>query len=286
MLSAHERAVALLALLSPDEKLAQLTGWLPPRQVTDEEIRSKCPNGIGQISTLEVRSMDSLEEAAAWQRKLQKAIMAQSPHHIPAVFHMEGVCGAFLQGAASFPCNMARGAGWDPELEEQIGRVVSRQHRALGITQTLAPVLDVARDPRLGRFAESYSEDPSLVSALGAAYARGVQAGDELPTRSEGVAKHFVASHHVEGGIHGAHAEVPPRTLREIYAKPFQAAFTLSGLKGVMPCYCLWDGEPMSASSSILTDLLRGEMGFDGTVVSDYSAIGNVYRAQHAAASL
>ena len=285
-LSPKERASALLPLLSSAEKLAQLVGWMPSRQATKKDIQAHCPLGIGQISTLEMRCMDTLEEAIAWQRTIQTQVMKNSPHGIPAIFHMEGVCGAFLQGAASFPSNIARGASWDTEQEEQIGRIVSRQERMIGITQTLAPVLDIARDPRLGRFAESYSEDPTLVSALGSAYARGVQEEDELPTRTDGVAKHFLASHHVEGGIHGAHADVPPRTLREIYGKPFQAAFTLAGLKGVMPCYCSLDGEPMSASHDILTKLLREEMGFDGVVVSDYSAISNIYHAQHAAGSI
>ncbi len=280
-----EKAKALLALLSPEEKLAQLVGWLPGQDVTKEEIAEHCPHGIGQISTLQVRSMKTLDEAVEWQRKLQEQIMAQSPHHIPAIFHMEGVCGAFLQGAASFPCNMARGAGWDPETEEAIGRIVAGQHRAAGITQTLAPVLDIARDPRLGRYAESYSEDPTLVSALGTAYAQGVQKDDGSPLHSEGVAKHFVGSHHVEGGIHGAHAEIPPRLMREVYAKPFQAAFASANLRGVMPCYCVVDGEPSSASKAILTKLLRDEMGFDGVCVSDYSAIHNVMAAQHAAST-
>jgi beta-glucosidase len=283
--SPEERAKALLPLLSPEEKLAQIIGWLPKQNVTEDEIAEHCAYGIGQISTLQVRSMTTLEEAVQWQRKLQEKIMALSPHHIPAIFHMEGVCGAFLQGAASFPCNMARGAGWDPETEEAIGHIVAKQHRAAGITQTLAPVLDIAHDPRLGRYAESYSEDPTLVAALGTAYAKGVQKDDESPLHSEGVAKHFVGSHHVAGGIHGAHAEIPPRLMREIYAKPFQAAFALANLRGVMPCYCVVDGEPSSASKTILTKLLRDEMGFDGVCVSDYSAVHNVMAAQHAASS-
>ncbi len=280
-LSPKERAAALLSVLSPEEKLAQLTGCLPSKAGTAEEVARRCPHGVGQISTLEMRTMETLDEAVQWQRRVQSAVMAASPHDIPAIFHMEGVCGAFLQGAASFPCNMARGATWDTALEEKIGQTVSRQHRAVGITSTLAPVLDVARDPRLGRHAEGYSEDPTLVSAMGVAYTRGVQTADR--TASEGVAKHFLASHHVEGGIHGAHADVPARTLREVYGKPFQAAFTLAGLRGVMPCYCVLDGEPMSVSRAVLTDLLRGEMSFEGAVVSDYSAISNVHAAQHAA---
>lgn len=282
-LSPKERAKLLLKQLSSEEKLGQLTGWMPPRDVTVDDINQNCRKGIGQISTLEMRCMETLEEAAAWQRRIQTQIIENSPHHIPAIFHMEGVCGAFLQGASSFPCNMARGAGWDPALEEKIARIVSRQERAVGITQTLAPVLDIAHDPRLGRHAEAYSEDPSLAAALGVAYTKGIQSRDDMDTCTDGVAKHFLASHHVTGGVHGTHADVPIRTLTELYGKPFQAAFTMAGLKGVMPCYCVWDGEPVSLSYRIMTNLMRTEMGFDGVTVSDYGAVSNAHFFQRAA---
>ena len=99
--------------------------------------------------------------------------MRQSPHHIPAAFHMEGLCGAYLQGAASFPAGIGRGSSFDPELEEEIARIVSRQEQACGITQVLAPVLDISRDSRLGRQGETYGEDPTLTAAMGTAYIDG-----------------------------------------------------------------------------------------------------------------
>lgn len=95
------------------------------------------------------------------------------------------------------------------------------------------------------------------------------------------MAKHFLAFHNSEGGIHGANSMTPERTLEEIYGKPFQAAITESNLRGIMPCYCTLNGEPVSASRTILTKLLREEMGFDGLCISDYGAIGNVHNCQH-----
>ena len=277
-----ERAEALLKDLSLDEKMAQAGCVFPFGELSQDMdwIATQTPYGVGQVSTLEVRRIETLEETAAWQRRVQETVMRNSPHRIPAIFHMEGLCGAFIQDSTSFPAGIARGAGWDPELEEEIAKAVSRQEAACGVTQIFAPVLDISRDSRMGRQGESYGEDPTLTAALGAAYTRGIQSAETTGRRPESVAKHFLAFHNSQGGIHGTHSDTPPRLLREVYGKPFQAAIQ-DGLRGVMPCYCSLNGEPVSASQEILTDLLREEMGFDGLVVSDYGAAGNAHSVQH-----
>ena len=206
--------------------------------------------------------------------------MAQSPHHIPAIFHMEGLCGGFIQESTSFPSGIARGSGWDPKLEEKIARTVAEQEAACGITHILAPVLDISRDSRMGRQGETYGEDLALASALGAAYTRGVQTTQADGRKPESVAKHFLGFHNSQGGIHGSQSDTPPRLLEEIYGKPFQAAITESGLKGIMPCYNSIDGEPASVSHRLLTELLRERMGFDGLAVSDYGGISNAHEVQ------
>ena len=278
----EERAQALLRELSLGEKMAQLGCVFPfGEQAQDFDwLKAQTPCGIGQISTLEMRRLETLHDCAAWQRRAQETVMANSPHGIPAIFHMEGLCGAFIQDSTSFPSGIARGAGWDPELEEQIAATVSRQEAACGMTQIFAPVLDISRDSRMGRQGESYGEDPTLAGALGAAYVRGAQGTETAGRRPDCVAKHFLAFHNSQGGIHGSHSDTLPRLLREVYAKPFQSAIR-EGLRGVMPCYCSLDGEPVSASKELLTDLLREEMGFDGLCVSDYGAIGNAHSVQH-----
>lgn len=235
---------------------------------------------MGEVSTLEMRSCLTLEEAAAWQRRVQQIIMDNSPHHIPAIFHMEGLCGAFIQDSTSFPSGIARGSGFDPELEEKIGRIVSRQEAACGVTHILAPVLDISHDSRMGRQGETYGEDPALASALGAAYVRGCQGTETAGRRPDCVAKHFLGFHNSQGGIHGSNSDTPPRMLREIYGTPFQASIAESGLKGIMPCYNVIDGMPASASRELLTDLLRTDMGFEGVCVSDYGAISNAHNVQ------
>lgn len=90
--------------------------------------------------------------------------MKNSPHHIPAVFLMEGLCGAFIQDASSLPSGIGRVSSFDPELEEKLAEMVARQETAVGITQILAPVLDISRDSRMGRQGETYGEDPTLAA--------------------------------------------------------------------------------------------------------------------------
>lgn len=275
-LAPEERAADLLGRMSLEEKMGQVSCLFAGY----EDIESAAPYGIGQVSLLEMRRAESLGEAARWQRQMQEQIMEKSPHHIPAVFHMEGLCGAYIQGAVSFPSGIGRASSFDPELERQVAEVVSRQERAVGITQILAPVLDISRDSRMGRQGETYGEDPALAGAMGAAFTKGIQEGSTEGRKAEAAAKHFLGFHNSQGGIHGADCEIPDRLLEEVYAKPFQAAITEGNLRGVMPCYCAVNGEPVSVSKKLLTGLLREKMGFDGVTVSDYGAVGNVHSTQ------
>lgn len=279
-LSPKERAADLLGRMDIKEKMGQVEGFYFQSIETMEMLEKLCPYGAGNVSCLEMRSVQSLEECARLQQSFQKRIMELSPHHIPAIFHMEGVCGAYLQGAASFPSGLGRASSWDPELEQKIGAIVGRQERAVGITQTLAPVLDISRDSRMGRQGETYGEDPVLVSAMGVAFTKGLQENGTEGRHTEAVAKHFLGFHASQAGIHGADCEISSHTLLEIYGKPFQAAIKEAGLRGIMPCYCAINGEPVSASKYILTNLLREQMGFDGITVSDYGAIRNIHTVQ------
>lgn len=284
-LTPEERAKDLLAKMNLEEKMAQTYTIFPwavkPLDEQDEETRESAKYGVGGVSTLIFRQIPTLEEAAQFQRQLQRDIIERSPHHIPAMFHMEGLCGGFLQGNMSFPSNINRGSTWDPQLEEQIGRVVSRQEKAAGIHQILAPVLDINRDPRMGRMGETYGEDSTLAAAMGTAFVKGVQEDTRCDgMKAEAVAKHFMGFHNSMGGIHGAESLTPPRFLQEVYGKPFQAAIAEADLRGVMPCYCTFDGEAASSSRRLLTDILRTEMGFDGLSVADYSAVENQHLVQ------
>lgn len=282
-LQPEERAQALLEEMSLDEKMAQINSIFPFGETyrNFDNIIANTKYGIGQVSTLEMRRMESLEEVCEWQKKVQQIVIKNSPHHIPAIFHMEGLCGAFIQDSTSFPSGIGRGSSWNPELEEQIAEIVSRQEAACGITHIFAPVLDISRDSRMGRQGETYGEDPSLVAALGSAYTKGIQKHRTAGRKTESVAKHFLAFHNSQGGIHGTHSDTPERLLQEVYGKPFQAVISEANLKGVMPCYCSINGEPVTASHNLLEKLLRKDMGFEGVCVSDYGAIGNTHNVHH-----
>lgn len=275
--SAGERAADLLSKMDLDEKMTQLVGYNPALWSSDD-FDTDFPEGAGQVSMLGVIGMKDCYTVARFHDELQEKIMARTKHHIPAFFHMEALCGAVGPDAASFPGGTARGASFDPKLELIIGELVGRQAAAVGGNQPFAPVLDVTRDARFGRTGESYGEDPTLAAAMGVAYARGIQKENPEDGRKVGaVAKHFLGFHNSQGGIHAATCDIPERLLREVYAKPFQAAITEGGLKGIMPCYNAINGEPVSGSRNILTGLLREEMGFEGVTVSDYSAVSELY---------
>ena len=275
----QERAELLLKEMTLDEKMAQLTGVFAIKGYEDR-MAPFFKNGIGQISTLEFRACGSMEEIADWQRELQTIVMENSPHHIPAVFHMEGLCGPLMQDTTTFPSGVSRGSAFDPELERRIGEIVSRQEAAFGITQILAPVLDISRDSRMGRQCEPYGEDPTLAAAMGAAYTHGIQETVTAGRTPDASAKHFFGFHNSAGAIHGAHVDAGERLLMEIYGKPFQAAITEANLRGVMPCYGSVNGLPIHASRHYLTDILRNEMGFEGVTVSDYGGASNAHEYQ------
>ncbi len=157
-------------------------------------------------------------------------------------------------------------------MVEEVADKVRRQLLAVGARQGLAPVLDVARDPRWGRVEETYGEDPVLAGALGTAYVRGMQT-DDLTEGVLATGKHFVAHGLSEGGRNRAPVQIGPRELREVYAEPFAAAIRDAGLGSVMSSYSCVDGLPGSGSAEILTRLLREELGFEGLVVADYFAV-------------
>ena len=168
-LTPEERAADLLSKMSLEEKMGQLSCVFAKDLASLPRVPAFIPYGIGQVGMLEMRVLHTPDDCAAFQRAYQEAVMAASPHRIPAVFHMEGLCGALFQDTTSFPAGIGRGSGWDAALERKIGEIVGRQEKAMGITHTLAPVLDVSRDARFGRQGESYGEDPTLCAAMGSA---------------------------------------------------------------------------------------------------------------------
>jgi len=168
-------------------------------------------------------------------------------------------------------------------------RVIRGQMRAVGAHHGLAPVLDVAHDPRWGRVEETFGEDPYLIAQTGVAYIRGLQGdtrqGETLQTGVVATGKHFVAHGLPEGGLNWAPVHIGERELREVYLYPFKVAIQEARLRSIMNTYHELDGIPLGAHDYLLRTVLRGELGFDGIIVSDYHAANNLVDYHHTATS-
>jgi|BioPla2DNA2_1021312.scaffolds.fasta_scaffold02552_11 beta-glucosidase len=231
------------------------------------------PDGIGEIAF--GYQLDSPEKSAEFIERLQRYLVEETELGIPAIIHTEAISGGIISEMTQFPSPIGLGATWDPDGVQKMAELIRRQVIAVGIRRVLSPVVDVARDPRWGRMGETFGEDPVLCSQMAVAYVRGMQ-GERL---SEGVlscAKHFIGYSMGEGGLNQSRNPITPRELREVYAKPFQAVITEAGIGSIMAQYGAIDGEMVIGSKPLLDNLLRKEMKFRGTVVSDYMAINRM----------
>lgn len=212
----------------------------------------------------------------AWAlNEVQKFFIEKTRLGIPVDFTNEGIRGVCHEGATNFPPQIGIGSTWDEELVTAIGHVTGKEARALGYTNIYSPILDLARDPRWGRVVESYGEDPYLVSRLGMAQVRALQAEGVISSP-----KHFGVYSIPKGardGLARTDPKVAPREVEMIYLAPFRAAIKDAGALGVMSSYNDYDGIPVSGSRYFLTKKLREEWGFEGYVVSDSRAVDFIY---------
>ena len=187
---------------------------------------------------------------------------------IPAVAHEECLAGFAAWGATAYPVPLSWGATFDAEIVEQMARRIGDDMRSVGIHQGLAPVLDVVRDARWGRVEETIGEDPHLVATIGTAYVRGLESAGIVATL-----KHFVGYSASRAGRNLAPVSMGTRERAEVLLPPFEMAVRDGGARSVMNAYTDFDGIPSAADRSLLTELLRDEWGFEGTVVADYFAV-------------
>ncbi len=271
------KAQRLLSRMTLEEKIAQLgsTYATPLLGKNGFDLKKAAPilsHGIGQISALGRTSGLPPAEVAELANIIQKYLIENTRLGIPAMVHEECLNGFRAQGATIFPQNIGLACTWDPDTINRMTAVIRQQMRACGVHQGLAPVLDVARDPRWGRIEETFGEDPYLVSRMGLAYVTGLQ-GDDIREGVVATVKHFAGHGLPEGGLNCAPAHITPRLLREVYLAPFEKAVREGGVLSVMNAYHEIDGIPCGASAELLTEILHGEWGFDGLLVSDYYAI-------------
>ncbi len=298
--SVEARVEDLLKRMTLEEKAAQLvTLWEQKAKVqTDagvfspEEASQNFPNGIGQLARpSDKRGVTQTNTGAAgaaaggvnrdardtaeYVNAAQRWAVERTRLGIPILMHEEALHGYVARGATSFPQSIALASSWDPALLERVFSVAAREMRARGATLALAPVVDVARDPRWGRIEETYGEDPYLVSEMGLAAIRGFQ-GTKLPLPSDKIMvtlKHMTGHGQPEGGQNVGPAHVGERELREVFFPPFERAVKELPVRSVMASYNEIDGVPSHANPWLLNQVLRKEWGFKGAVVSDYFAI-------------
>jgi len=275
------RVQDLLDRMTVEEKLAQLTSrWfheLQERQApSPTKLRALLADGIGQISRVGGSSTLPPAEVARAGNAVQRFLLQETRLGVPAILHEESCVGYMGLGGTIFPQMIGVASSWDPALAREMAVEIRRQLLAVGARQTLAPVLDVARDPRWGRTEETFGEDPWLVAQFGMAVVEGLQ-GKDPKTGLMATGKHFVGHSASIGGRNCAPADLGPRTLWDVYLAPFQAAIQQSRLRSIMNAYPELDGDLVAASRAVLTDLLRHELGFEGLVVSDYESISMIH---------
>lgn len=213
----------------------------------------------------------------AWAlNEVQRFFVEDTRLGIPVDFTNEGIRGVESYRATNFPTQLGLGHTWNRELIRQVGLITGREARMLGYTNVYAPILDVGRDQRWGRYEEVYGESPYLVAELGIEMVRGLQHNHQVPATG----KHFAAYSNNKGAREGmarVDPQMSPREVENIHIYPFKRVIREAGMLGVMSSYNDYDGIPVQGSYYWLTTRLRGEMGFRGYVVSDSDAVEYLY---------
>jgi len=236
------------------------------------------------FGTLGVGGIHDLYPTPQQSNTIQKWVIAHDRLGIPAMFIEEGLHGFDTGTVFPAPINLA--ATWNPEIAQQTGAAIASEARATGVDMILAPVLDLAREPRWGRVEEDFGEDTYLTGQLGLAYVRGAQ-GESLDSDHTLVAepKHFAGHGSPEGGTNTSPVHMGERELRMVMLRGFEPAIRGGHAMGVMAAYHEIDGIPITADPFLLKKVLRQEWGFKGFVLSDLGAIERLYDVHHVAAT-
>jgi len=294
------RVEDLLARMTLAEKVAQLrVVWQAKTTIFDDKMQFDAakasrvyPDGLGGLArpsdikgpvSPRIDHLRSPRATVLLDNAVQHWAMEHTRLSIPVLLHEEGLHGYVSAESTMFPQAIGLASSWNPDMIRRINTVTAREIRARGIVQVLSPVVDVARDPRWGRIEETFGEDPYLVSELGVAAVEGLQ-GDSLPLGPGKVfatLKHLTGHGQPESGTNVGPAEISERTLRENFFPPFEEAVKRTKIQTVMASYNEIDGIPSHANYWLLHDMLRGEWGFGGAVVSDYEGIEQLTDLHH-----
>ena len=294
------RVEDLLKRMTLQEKIAQmLCVWGDKVQIFDANLqfdeakaKTRFPDGVGQFARPQDRKgafspriapPRGVKETIDLTNAVQRWAVNDTRLGIPVIFHEEGLHGYATKDTTHFPQAIALASTWDPDLIRQVDTIVGREIRARGVSMVLAPVVDVARDPRWGRIEETFGEDPYLVSQMGVAAIEGYQ-GDAIPLADGKVfatLKHFTGHGQPESGTNVGPAEISERTLRENFFPPFEEAVRRTKVRSLMASYNEIDGVPSHANTWLLGTILRGEWNYKGAIVSDYYGIEQLTDLHH-----
>ncbi|WP_020603841.1 glycoside hydrolase family 3 N-terminal domain-containing protein [Spirosoma spitsbergense] len=284
----------LLSRMTLEDKCRQLDVWHPKADLSQPDTLALTLAAMGDtvhngVGFLQFKVQMNRADYAARFNAIQRYFVEQTRLGIPAISNGEG-CHGFVGNedkSTVFPAPPLLGSTWNPDMIEQVYTAVAREMRSYGITHTATPVIDLLRDPRFGRAEEFFGEDPYHVAEMGVASIRGLQG--RTPDIDENhliaCAKHFSGHGEPEGGTNLAPGNFSERVLRETHFYPFEMAVKKANVRTVMASYNEIDGVPNHANSWLLNDVLRGEWGFTGYVISDYDAMNRMVSRQHASAS-
>jgi len=267
------RVKDLLRHMTVAEKVAQL------RSDSDPAVISTAMSTTGFGFNIVYRDRPSTPKEQAEHINESQQLAAKSRLGIPNIPWEEALHGLLLNGHTSFPQSIGMAATWDPSTVAQCADAVAKETRAEGVRQVLSPVINVVRDARWGRVEETYGEDPYLTSKMAVAFVKSFEDNGVVTTP-----KHYVANVW-DGGRDSNSVHISERQLREIYMEPFRAAVQEGGARSLMCSYNAVNGVPCADDHWLLTDVLRGEWGFHGYVISDYGAASNVFETFHQSAT-
>jgi beta-glucosidase len=261
-LSVGERVSDLLSRMTAEEKVGQMLQLDARDDLNDHVLR---------------RNVGSILHASPERVLRAHELTAQTRLRIPLLVGEDCIHGhSFWEGATIFPTQLGMAASWDAELVEKVARVTAIEVAATGIHWTFSPVLCIARDLRWGRVDETFGEDPYLIGELASAMVRGYQ-GDGLtdPTAILATAKHFAGYSETQGGRDASEADISRRKLRSWFLPPFERV-AREGCRTFMLGYQSTDGIPITVNDWLLNDVLRGEWGYTGTLVTDWDNVGRM----------
>ena len=262
------RIDSLIAAMTLTEKLGQMTMMAADSATTGTAMTTDLDAGIRSGAIGNLLNLYGVEKTRAAQRLALESTRLK----IPLLLGLDIIHGH----RTLFPIPLGETAAFDPALWEATAREAAREGAADGLHLTFAPMLDVARDPRWGRSAEGSGEDPYVTQMMAQAKVKGFQgAGLDRPDTLAGCAKHYCAYGAALAGRDYASTDVPPRALREIYLPPFETAIA-AGIATIMPAFSAIDGVPLTAHRALLKDYLRDRLGFEGVIISDYTAIAEL----------